>query len=172
MAITYVRKVRAAELKTVVRIINEAKQVLQSRNVDLWQKGYPDQTVLKDDIARQIAYFLICDEQIVGVAALEDQGEAHYEQLIEGSWSKDSKEQYAVIHRVAICQGHQGEGLASTFIQHLLSVAAVADFKDIRIDTHVDNVPMQHVILKNGFQQCGRLEDSLHTPCFAYQKFI
>ncbi|UQS82009.1 GNAT family N-acetyltransferase [Bombilactobacillus folatiphilus] len=172
MPITYLRKVHADEIELVVEIIEEAKSVLRGRGVDLWQDGYPDQATLQDDIQRQIAYFLIKDEEIVGVAALEDQGESSYDQIYDGQWSPKSKDRYAIIHRVAVCQGHQGEGLASIFIQHLMTIAASLNFKDIRIDTHFDNLAMRHIIEKNGFQQCGTIDNAVHKPCVAFQRFL
>lgn len=172
MPVTYLRKVHADEIELVVEIIEEAKGVLRGRGVDLWQDGYPDQAILQDDIDRGIAYFLIKDDQIAGVAALEDQGESNYDQIYDGQWSPDSHKNYAIIHRVAICQGHQGEGLSSIFIQHLLTIAASQNFSDVRIDTHFDNLAMRHVIEKNGFTQCGTIDNVMRKPCVAYQRFI
>ncbi|AXX65496.1 MAG: GNAT family N-acetyltransferase [Lactobacillus sp.] len=172
MPVTYLRKVQADELDQVVEIIEEAKQVLKGRGVDLWQDGYPDQKILRSDIQRGIAYFLIKDDKIAGVAALEDQGESSYDQIEDGSWSPKSQERYAIFHRVAIAQGHQGEGLASVFIQHLLSITASLNIHDVRIDTHFDNLAMQHVIEKNGFQKCGTIRDAQQRPLVAYQRFI
>lgn len=172
MPVVYLKKVQLEQLDQVIEIIEEAKTVLKQRDINLWQDGYPDRDVLVSDIKRGIAYFLIKDDDIAGVAAIEDQGEKFYEELIEGDWSSKSQPHYAIIHRVAISQRHQGEGLASVFIQHLLSIAASKGLTDIRIDTHVDNVPMQHVILKNGFIQCGKLFNASHTPCVAFQRFI
>ncbi|MBA1392624.1 GNAT family N-acetyltransferase [Bombilactobacillus bombi] len=172
MAVTYLRKVQINELAQVIEIIEEAKQVLKGRGVDLWQDGYPDENILRSDIERGIAYFLIKDAKIVGVAALEDQGEASYEHIEDGQWSKQSQAHYAIIHRVAIAQGHQGEGLSSIFIQHLLTVSASLSIHDIRIDTHFDNLAMQHVIEKNGFNHCGTIRDDQGRPLVAYQRFI
>ncbi|UQS83085.1 GNAT family N-acetyltransferase [Bombilactobacillus thymidiniphilus] len=172
MPITHLRKVQSNELATVTAIIEEAKTVLKGRGVDLWQEGYPDQAILQDDIDRGIAYFLVKDGKVVGVAALETQGEASYDQIHEGQWRPDSKERYAILHRVAIAKGHQGEGLASIFIQHLISAAVALDFSDIRIDTHLDNLAMQHVITKNGFQECGVIYNNDQKPCVAYQCFV
>lgn len=172
MPVTYLRKVKANELDRVIEIIEEAKTVLRGRGVNLWQNSYPDQQTLKSDIKRGIAYFLIKDNQIAGVAALETQGEASYDKLENGQWSPQSQKHYAIFHRVAIAKGHQGEGLASIFIQHLLSVAAALDIQDIRIDTHADNLAMRHVIEKNGFTYCGNINNAQQLPLVAYQRFI
>ena len=41
---------------------------------------------------------------------------------------------------------------------------------NIRIDTHDDNLPMQHVLEKNGFIRCGRIWNEDGSPRIAYQK--
>jgi RimJ/RimL family protein N-acetyltransferase len=39
----------------------------------------------------------------------------------------------------------------------------------IRIDTHHDNVVMQHVVQKAGFQRCGIIYIADGTPRIAYE---
>ena len=41
---------------------------------------------------------------------------------------------------------------------------------NIRIDTHKDNIPMQKMLEKNGFLQCGTIRLSDGSPRLAYQK--
>ena len=41
---------------------------------------------------------------------------------------------------------------------------------NLKIDTHEDNVVMQHVLEKNGFERCGKIYTHDGTPRIAYQK--
>lgn len=40
----------------------------------------------------------------------------------------------------------------------------------LRIDTHMDNKIMQHLIIKNGFTKCGTIYVADGSPRIAYEK--
>ena len=40
----------------------------------------------------------------------------------------------------------------------------------LRIDTHEDNIVMQHLIIKNGFRKCGIIHIADGSPRIAYEK--
>lgn len=42
----------------------------------------------------------------------------------------------------------------------------------LRIDTHADNHIMQHLILKNGFEQCGIIHIADGSERIAYEKVV
>ena len=43
---------------------------------------------------------------------------------------------------------------------------------DLRIDTHRDNIPMQKLLEKNGFVQCGIIHLSNGDERIAYEKVV
>ena len=60
-------------------------------------------------------------------------------------------------------------------IHHLLTLSRELGYTDVRIDTHFENMAMQHVIEKNGFIHRGTitmLEDENSVPRTAYQMII
>lgn len=67
-------------------------------------------------------------------------------QTIDGSWLNDRP--YSVVHRVATAPGTKG---VATFCLNW----AYEQFPNIKIDTHDDNIPMQHLLVKLGFTCCG-----------------
>ena len=67
-------------------------------------------------------------------------------QTIDGSWLNDRP--YAVVHRVATAPGTKG---VATFCLNW----AYEQFPNMKIDTHDDNIPMQHLLVKLGFTCCG-----------------
>ncbi len=56
------------------------------------------------------------------------------------------------------------KGVASFCIQWCKN-----QWHNIKIDTHKDNLPMQHTILKNGFTYCGIIKKDDGTTRLAYQ---
>ena len=79
----------------------------------------------------------------------------------DGSWAEDTP--YGVIHRIAAKIGAKGVvkeavDFGLTKINHL------------RIDTHRDNLVMQHVLQKYGFSRRGIIYIADGTPRIAYER--
>lgn len=155
MSNIYLRQARIDDLPKVNEIIEGAKRTLRNRGVDQWQMGYPDEAILKQDLAEGINYVLILDGEVVGTAALQQGYDKNYQEITRGTWSKDSEVTYSIIHRIAVEPGHQGQHLSSALIQQLLTISYHLGYKDVRIDTHPENLVMQHVIASNGFTEKG-----------------
>ena len=79
---------------------------------------------------------------------------------IEGTWLNDAP--YGVIHRIAV--GESGKGVAAECFAF-----AETHCTNLRIDTHENNKPMQHVVEKNGFQCRGIIYISDGSPRIAYE---
>ena len=88
-------------------------------------------------------------------------GEDPTYRVIQGAWLNDLP--YCAVHRVA----SRGEvkGVATQVLEWCMDRCG-----NIRIDTHDDNLPMQHVLEKNGFIRCGRIWNEDGSPRIAYQK--
>lgn len=72
---------------------------------------------------------------------------------IDGAWHSNGP--YGVIHRMAVSQTARGTGAAAACLHYCMARSGY-----VRIDTHDNNLPMQRLLLKNGFAFCGiiRLE--------------
>lgn len=83
---------------------------------------------------------------------------------IEGAWLNNAE--YGVIHRIATAKWARGRGAAACCIEHCFRL-----WGNVRIDTHEDNIPMQHLIEKCGFKRCGIVHmASDGSPRIAYQR--
>ncbi|GKQ43236.1 N-acetyltransferase [Companilactobacillus sp. RD055328] len=175
MATIYMKKATEQDLPRVLDIIDLAKKTLKKRGVDQWQNGYPDPVILEQDIKDGINYIMVLDGEIVGTAALQQGIEENYETINEGKWDENSKPGYTVIHRIAVDPNYSGHNLSDTMIHHLLTLSRELGYTDVRIDTHFENMAMQHVIEKNGFIHRGTItmmEDENSVPRIAYQMLI
>lgn len=170
MSNIYLRQATLDDLPKVIDIIEGAKETLRDRGVDQWQAGYPNNDILKQDIQEDISYVLILDGEVVGTAALQQGYDKNYQDMTSGSWSDKSEVTYSVIHRIAVEPGHQGQHLSAALIQQLFTMSHYLGYSDVRIDTHPDNLVMQHVITSNGFVEQGTITmDEDHGIRKAYQ---
>ncbi|WP_125590000.1 GNAT family N-acetyltransferase [Companilactobacillus jidongensis] len=155
MSNIYLRQAHSDDFERVAEIISGAKKTLFDRGVNQWQQGYPDEEILRRDIEEGINYVLMLDGIIVGTAALQQGYDRDYQKISDGRWSEDSEVTYSIIHRIAVEAGHQSKMLYIALIQQLMTMSYHLGYHDVRIDTHPDNLVMQHVITDSGFVEKG-----------------
>ncbi|MCF6515414.1 GNAT family N-acetyltransferase [Lactobacillus sp. S2-2] len=176
MSRIYVRKATKTDLPAIKNIIDNAKQYLGEQGINQWQRSYPDSKVIEADVDDGIAYVLEVDGNVAGSASLHLGIDTDYLNIEDGDWINGTEAHYSAIHRVAVLSDYRGQGLSGKFLSNLLSISAFQGFKDVRIDTHPDNVGMQHVILSNGFEKRGIVHMNQSTAPgterFAYQQIL
>lgn len=163
-----IRQADFSDISTITLIYTQARLFMQQTgNPHQWGTAYPSQNLIEQDIAKHTCY-VCCDQDleqkhslIEGVFVFIDEEDETYAHIEDGEWLNTRP--YCTIHRIAVL--HPGKGIASFCLQW-----AYHRCHNLRIDTHVDNVIMQHVVLKNGFQYCGRIYTYDGTPRLAYQK--
>lgn len=157
MSNVFLRQAKLDDLPRIIDIIDSAKKTLKDRGVDQWQQGYPNKEILEQDIQEGISFVLMLNGRVVGVAALQQGYDKNYQDMDSGSWSDDSDVTYSIIHRIAIEADHQGEHLSAALIQKLMTMSYYLGYRDVRIDTHPENLVMQHIITSNGFEEKGTI---------------
>ena len=80
---------------------------------------------------------------------------------IDGNWI--NTEPYGTIHRIC------GDGTKKGVLNDCV-LWAEKRIRNLRIDTHEKNIPMQNAIKKAGFEYCGIIHISDGSPRLAYQK--
>ncbi|WP_137596884.1 GNAT family N-acetyltransferase [Paucilactobacillus kaifaensis] len=173
MSVTYIRQATNEDLPEIKKIIADAKAYLKKQGVDQWQDGYPSDQNLADDVKNEITYVLIIDGKIAGTAALWQGIDLNYLKIEDGSWLNGIEARYTAIHRIALSSEFRGQHLSEKLISGLLTVSRTLGYHDVRIDTHPDNLGMQHVITTNGFDYRGIIY--MHAGSakrFAYQLLL
>ena len=56
-----------SDISEMMEIVNAAKALLKSQNINQWQTGYPNADLLADDIAKQIGWVAVKTGQIAGL---------------------------------------------------------------------------------------------------------
>lgn len=147
------RKSTEKDLKNIMKIINGAKEFLKENKVDQWQSGYPNEEVILLDIEKGYSYVLEDNGVIIGTTALSFDEEETYDKIHEGAWI--SSGEYGVIHRIAVDRNIKIKGLGTEIIKRCEEICLGKGVKNIKIDTHEDNLIMQKVLEKNKFKYCG-----------------
>lgn len=157
-----IRKTRPEDLAEVMEIYARAREFMaQTGNPQQWSGGYPQEELIRQDIAEGISYVGVQDGRIEAVFVYFFGEDPTYRVIENGSWVNE--EPYGVIHRIASRGTVQGAG--SQCLQW-----GFAQCRNLRMDTHDDNQVMQHVLEKNGFKRCGRIYLMDGRPRVAYQK--
>jgi ribosomal protein S18 acetylase RimI-like enzyme len=162
------RKATLGDIHDIMNIIVKAQTYFREQGIDQWQNGYPNDQIIKDDINDGNSYVLLVNDIILGTAAILFGIEKTYEVIYNGKWLSDGE--YATLHRIAIDSNFWGLGLASTILRKAEKLCIENNINSLRVDTHEDNLPMQGLLKKNGYNYCGiiYLEDG--SKRLAYEK--
>lgn len=162
------RKADITDLPKIWEILEGAIQRRKQDGSDQWQDGYPNPTVVKNDIDRGVGYVLSDGDDITAYCALLINDEPAYA-TIEGRWLTEGD--FVVYHRVAVSEKHLGKGLAQQLLKHIEEFALQHHIYSIRADTNFDNPGMLRLFGKVGYQYCGEVSFR-GTPRKAFEKVL
>ncbi len=157
-----IRHANVGDLDAILPIYDHARRYMrQNGNPTQWSGGYPDETTLREDIEKDRLFVCTDRGEIVGVFCYFFGDDPTYRRIYEGSWKNDLP--YGVLHRIAVSSHRRG--VASFCYDYCFSQC-----KNLKIDTHRDNIPMQKSLAKNGFSYCGIIYLASGDERLAYQK--
>jgi hypothetical protein len=158
-----IREARPTDMTEIMKVLDAAKKIMrQSGNMHQWIDGYPSEAVISADMERNGGFVIVEDDKIVGYFAFLASPEPTYARIYEGKWLDDERP-YHVVHRIASYP--DTHGIFSCIMDFCFSKDT-----NIRIDTHRDNIIMQHNILKHDFTYCGIIYLASGDERLAYQK--
>lgn len=145
---------QTADRVRIMEIINQAKAYFKESGIDQWQRGYPDEECIQEDISTKKGYLMQEGQETVGYLCVDFDGEESYKNL-KGQWK--SIKAYVAVHRVVIDNGQKGKGLAMQAIAEVEEICKAKGVHSIKIDTDTDNAVMRHFLDKSGFEYCGTI---------------
>lgn len=155
-----IRKATPWDLPRIREIYEMARQFMRKNgNHSQWGKGDEPEALIEEDICQGNLYVLE-EADIHAVFAFIIGEDPTYQEIEEGNWK--SEEPYAAVHRVA------SDGTVQGVLGHVMDYCS-AQVPHIRIDTHMDNKVMQHVLEKYGFVSCGIVHVPDGSPRIAYE---
>ena len=157
-----IRKSQLTDLDTLLKMYEQARSFMSSHgNPNQWGNSYPPKQMVAQDIEDGCSY--VCEEQgrIVATFYYKEGRDDTYVKIYDGKWLDDSP--YGVVHRITSDRTVKGAG---TFCLNW----AFEQCGNLKVDTHRDNVVMQHTLDRNGFHYCGIIYTDDGTERLAYQK--
>ena len=143
------------DIAGMMACVRDAQKYLSRCEVDQWQNGYPNESVILRDIELGNAYVAKSPNgRLAGIMALVFGDEPSYAHIYGGEW-RFSGEKYATLHRLAVRAEFRGGGLAFALLRAAQSEAAIRGVSVLRADTHRDNMTMRGFLQKHGFERRG-----------------
>lgn len=156
----FVRPAKTEDLPRILQIYDRARRFMaENGNPTQWGSSYPERSLLEGDIQGGNLYVIGDTHDIHGVFAFFLGADPTYAVIEQGSWRSDAP--YGTIHRIA-SDGTGGMVAAAVFWCR-------SQISYLRIDTHADNAPMQHVVGKLGFLRSGIIYQPDGSPRIAYE---
>lgn len=155
-----VRKAQPEDLPELCDLYEKARQFMRSQgNLEQWNDGHPAWEDLSADIQAGQLY-VICSPQGIEASFVFYIGtDPTYGRIEFGSWPNDKV--YAPVHKVASLGRRAGMGKA-------ILDWCKKQWPVLRMDTHADNHPMQHLLKREGFVHCGTIYLENGDPRLAY----
>lgn len=158
-----IRKTTMDDLDTALDLYAKARQFMKDHgNPTQWGDHHPPKEQVIDDIEKGLSYLCVEDGQALGIFFFSMGPEPDYARIYEGAWINDKP--YGVMHRVA------SPGIRKGVATFCVSWCFEQCHGNLRIDTHRDNIPMQKMLKKNGFQYCGVIYIQNGEERIAFQK--
>ena len=153
-----IRLAMPADLNEIEQIYAFARKFMaENGNPTQWKNGYPWRDLLEEDIRLEKLYVALRKNEICGVFVFAIGEDPTYGYLEGGTWRSNLP--YGTIHRIA----SRSSGVFAACLEFCRSKCA-----HIRVDTHADNKPMQHLAEKHGFSKRGIIYVEDGTPRIAY----
>lgn len=154
-----IRLAEKADLDEIMSIYAYAREfMVRSGNPTQWVNGYPERSMLEADIQKGNLYVVIREGKCCGVFCFVLGEDPTYAVIEGGAWRSGAP--YGTIHRIA------SDGTGGIFPAALEFCRG--KILHIRIDTHENNYPMQHLVTKHGFSRRGIIYVADGTPRIAY----
>ena len=162
------------DAKSIALIYEDAKELFKELGYYQWKGNYPNINNAINDINNN--YVLVNDESGVITSTLTICFDIdHNYDSIDGSWLNNNK--YVSIHRNCTNKKYYHLGHMKKLFLEVENIIKEKGIFDIKIDTHRDNLYMQSMLEKLGYQKCGiikllnrsDLDDDLRV---AYQKVL
>lgn len=165
-----IRNTTQYDLPAIMDIIHYAQRYLANLKIDQWQDGYPNEAQFLNDIYNKESFVLLDEaNQIIATFMFTTSKEPTYD-TIDGEWLTDNQTKYGVIHRIAVAENCTNKGVAKFIITHCEQELKKQNISSMRIDTHQDNLGMQHILKSLDYIYCGIITLTSGALRLAFEK--
>ena len=167
----WIHRIGIGDISEVMKITNQAKDLLKKSGSLQWQQGYPNEETFTTDINNKSLYGLYQEQELIAFGAYIYGKDLNYVE-IEGKWDIPANDKDMAIHRVAVEENNHGKKLGEKILRYGILHAKNLGCITVKVDTHRINIPMQKSILKSGFAYKGIINidtDKLDSSRYAYE---
>lgn len=141
---------------------------MQAEGNQQWDAGYPNGTVLEEDIQKGWLYVYEEQGQILGLVCINTMEPEGYEGL---NWSRPGRA--TVIHRTAVLPRCQGKGIGGALFNFAQKLAQENGTNYLKSDTYSKNTGMNRLMKHKGFQLVGSIfQHGKPDPYRCYEKEV
>ncbi|MGE4354248.1 MAG: GNAT family N-acetyltransferase [Oscillospiraceae bacterium] len=147
----HVRKATLADLPEVLSLFKKAIHSMNDNGIYQWDDIYPDEKILKSDIASESLYLYTMDKQPASVFVLNQKCNSEYS---DGNW-KYPLSSYAVVHRLCVNPAFQHMGIGTRTMLQVEILAKSMGIESIRLDAFSLNPAALRLYEKLGYAKTG-----------------
>jgi GNAT superfamily N-acetyltransferase len=154
--------IKLAEFKDLQNISDLAVKVrdnMKSQGLQQWPGDYPNYNNFLSDYNNKGLYIYLEDNEIIASITILHENEKPYREL------KWHREKAIVIHRILVDPLKQKKGIGKRLFEFAINLGKENNYQSIKVDTHPDNIKMQNLIKKMGFEYIGFLQ-SIYRMAF------
>ena len=159
-----VRNATMGDLDHIMEMVDHSRSIMRANGNNSQWGGYPGRDLIGNDIATGIGHVMTEGSRVVGYFAMLTQPEPTYEYIEDGLWLDDTTP-YVTLHRLACVPSVKG-------IARCAFEWGEAHAPSVRVDTHLDNHIMLHIINGRGYTRCGVVYMQDGSPREAFQKMM
>ena len=133
-----------------LRVIEEQETV---RHHPCWRKGvYPEKVYLGQCIEAQELWVAEIQGVIAGAIVIN---EKYHEQYTRAPWACEALHgEFCVLHTLAVSPSFRRRGVADALLTRMKALASSWGKKSLRVDVIDNNLPIEPLYLRHGFQRC------------------
>ena len=149
------RPAELSDLDNIMLTIRQSKNYLKKHRVDQWQSGYPDDSMVIEDIERGEGHVMTYCGNYAGYFMLTEEPQEEYAALTDGKWRAEGR--YCTLHRCCVLAEYRGSGMADRLTAAAEALARARGASALRADTHRHNEPMKALLRRSGFVYRGNI---------------
>lgn len=147
------RKAVPSDFPAVMPIYQAAIRHMDETGIHQWDKIYPSEDDINEDISRGEMYLGLLGGTITSVLTLNSMQD---EQYANGKWDGDGA-RCAVVHRLCVDPARQNCGVAAQTMEYAAELLKAAGFESLRLDAFSQNPAALRLYEKLGFRRVGEV---------------
>lgn len=144
------RRATELDIDQIEQIFKGAKARMAADKLEQWndEDGYPNRQSAIDDVANGVMYVYQIGDIIAGIIAINDDFYDAYPQTPNPKTAR-------AFHRVAVSADFLGQGIGQKLYAHAEQAIKQMGYTVAIVDTYSQNLKMNNLILKCGYQLVG-----------------